>query len=257
MNGVPMRANGGAAAAPALSLVDVRRSYVTGPVVTEILRGVRLDVNRGDLLSIMGPSGSGKSTLMNIIGLLDRPTGGRYLLKGAEIGTLGDRELSSLRNASFGFVFQSFHLLGRLRAWENVALPLVYRGVGGAACRRRAFEMLERVGMADRADHRPGELSGGQRQRVAIARALVGEPDFLLADEPTGALDAETGSEIMRLIIELNESESLTAIIITHDRGVAGQCARRTRIFDGVLTETAEAAGALHSDAGGRGAAEA
>ncbi len=240
MNEEQDRANGAARPAePALRLVDVRRSYATGPVVTEILRGVRLEVNHGDLLSIMGPSGSGKSTLMNIIGLLDRPTEGQYLLKGAEIGAMGDRELSALRNASFGFVFQSFHLLARLRAWENVALPLVYRGEATAAGRRRALEMLDRVGMADRADHLPGELSGGQRQRVAIARALVGEPDILLADEPTGALDAETGREIMNLIIELNASEGLTAIIITHDRGVARQCARRTRILNGVLSEPA------------------
>ena len=256
MNGASIRADGGAGPAlPVLSLIDIRRSYRTGPVVTEILRGVRLEVNRGDLLSIMGPSGSGKSTLMNIIGLLDRPTDGQNLLKGIEIGGMGDRQLSSLRNASFGFVFQSFHLLARLRAWENVALPLVYRGVAAAAGRRRALEMLEKVGMADRADHRPGELSGGQRQRVAVARALVGEPDFLLADEPTGALDAETGHEIMRLITGLNASEGLTAIIITHDREVARQCVRRTRILDGVLSEAAGQSPATGPDAADPGAA--
>ena len=226
--------------APAmLSLEDVRKSYVTGPVATEVLRGVQLEVGQGDLLSIMGPSGCGKSTLMNIIGLLDRPSSGSYRLKGRETAAMGDRELSRLRNASIGFVFQSFHLLPRLRAWENVALPLVYRGASGAALRRRAREMLERVGMAERADHRPGELSGGQRQRVAIARALVGEPDILLADEPTGALDAETGAEIMRLIARLNAEERLTAVIITHDGDVARQCARRARIDRGVLSEAA------------------
>ena len=246
MNGA---ANGGAAM---LSMTDIRKSYVTGPVVTEILRGVRLEVQRGDLLSIMGPSGCGKSTLMNIIGLLDRPSDGSYRLKGREIGAMSDRELSALRNASIGFVFQSFHLLPRLRAWENVALPLVYRGAPGAASRRRAHEMLDKMGMANRADHRPGELSGGQRQRVAIARALVGEPDILLADEPTGALDTETGGEIMRLIVELNASERLTAVIITHDRDVARQCARRARIGGGLLSEAQTPEGSSGRAQGGR-----
>ena len=223
-----------------LSLVDVCKSYVTGPVVTEILRGVRLDVHRGDLLSIMGPSGCGKSTLMNIIGLLDRSTSGAYFLNGRETGAMSDSELSVLRNASIGFVFQSFHLLPRLTAWENVAVPLVYRGTGSAAMRRRAHEMLDKVGMEERAGHRPGELSGGQQQRVAIARALVGEPDILLADEPTGALDAETGREIMGLFVQLNAAERLTAVIVTHDRGVARQCARRLSVLDGVLSEAAK-----------------
>ncbi len=232
----------GEAGTAMLSLVDVCKSYVTGPVVTEILRGVRLDVRRGDLLSIMGPSGCGKSTLMNIIGLLDRPTSGACFLNGREIGAMNDSELSVLRNASIGFVFQSFHLLPRLTAWENVAVPLVYRGTGSAVMRRRAHEMLDKVGMGDRAGHRPGELSGGQQQRVAIARALVGEPDILLADEPTGALDAETGREIMELFVGLNAAERLTAIIVTHDRGVARQCARRVRVLDGVLNEAATGA---------------
>ena len=226
-----------------LRLVDIRKSYVTGPVVTEVLRGVRLDVGKGDLVSIMGPSGCGKSTLMHIIGLLDRPTSGSFFLNGREIGAMSDSELSRLRNASIGFVFQSFHLLPRLTAWENIAVPLAYRGMGSATRRRRAHAMLEKVGVGDRASHRPGELSGGQRQRVAIARALVGEPDILLADEPTGALDAETGREIMRLFIELNAAERLTAVIITHDREVARQCARRIRMLDGVLSEPAMGTG--------------
>ena len=227
------------AAPPMLRLVDIRKSYVTGPVVTEVLRGVRLEVRKGDLVSIMGPSGCGKSTLMHIIGLLDRPTSGACFLAGREVGAMSDAELSRLRNASIGFVFQSFHLLARLTAWENVAVPLAYRGVGSAARRRRALAMLEKVGVGDRAGHRPGELSGGQRQRVAIARALVGGPDLLLADEPTGALDAETGREIMRLFIDLNAAERLTAVIITHDRAVARQCARCVRVLDGVLSEPA------------------
>ena len=231
------RGTGGGAGAAMLSLVDIRKSYVTGPVVSEILRGVRLEVNRGDLVSIVGPSGCGKSTLMNIIGLLDRPSAGAFRIKGQETGAMDDRELSALRNRSIGFVFQSYHLLPRQPAWENVALPLVYRGQRGASVRRRACEALDRVGMAERAGHRPGELSGGQCQRVAIARALVGEPDVLLADEPTGALDPESGGDIMRLIVELNETERLTAVIITHDRDVARQCARRVRMRDGRLNE--------------------
>ena len=220
-----------------LSLADVRKSYATGPIVTEILRGISLDLYPGDLLSIMGSSGCGKSTLMNILGLLDRPDSGSFSLNGREVGMLDDDELSALRNASIGFVFQSFHLLPRLMAWENVAVPLVYRGTASAVAQRRACEMLDKVGIGDRTDHRPGEMSGGQRQRVAIARALVGEPDILLADEPTGALDAETSDEIMQLFIRLNAEEQLTGIIITHDREVAQQCARRTRIRDGILSE--------------------
>lgn len=223
-----------------LELVDVHKSYVTGPVTTEVLRGVRLGVKRGDLLSIMGPSGSGKSTLMNIIGLLDRPTSGSYLLESRELMEMNDEELSSLRNVSIGFVFQSFFLLPRLTALENVSVPLVYRRWGGAAIRRHALEMLDKVGMGDRADHRPNQLSGGQQQRVAIARALVGAPAILLADEPTGALDAETSREIMDLFLSLNASEEATVVIITHDRDIARQCARRIRIQDGSLEELTE-----------------
>ena len=218
-------------------LAGVHRSYDTGPVSVEVLRGVDLRVDRGDLTAVMGPSGSGKSTLMNIIGLLDRPTRGQYLLKGREIGSMRDDELAALRNVAIGFVFQSFHLLPRLNAWQNVGLPLVYRGAGREEIRRRATAMLEKVGLEARAAHRPSELSGGQRQRVAIARALVGEPEILLADEPTGALDAETGQEIMRLLIELNTDEGVTAIVITHDDAVAAQCGRQVRIRNGQLRE--------------------
>lgn len=226
-----------------LRLVDVHQSYSTGPVVVDVLQGVNLVVDRGDLVAIMGPSGSGKSTLMNIIGLLDRPTSGRYVLKGREIGAMSDDEMAALRNASIGFVFQSFHLLARLDAWRNVGLPLVYRGTPRAEIRRRAMAMLEKVGLTDRAGHKPDELSGGQRQRVAIARALVAEPEILLADEPTGALDAETGREIMRLLIELNTQHGTTAIVITHDHAVAEQCRRRVRIHDGRLRERPGAEG--------------
>ena len=224
-------------APPVLALEAVRRTYRTGPVTVEVLRGAHLVVAAGDLVAITGPSGSGKSTLMHIIGLLDRPTSGRYLLKGDEIGTLADDALAALRNASIGFVFQSFHLLARLRAWQNVGLPLVYRGVDHAQVRERAHAMLDRVGLGDRADHRPEQLSGGQRQRVAIARALVGSPEIVLADEPTGALDAETGAAIMALLRELNERDATTIVIITHDPGIAAECRREVRLRDGVLHE--------------------
>ena len=220
-----------------LRLTDIHRSFKVGPVTTDILRGVDLEVEAGDLMSIMGPSGSGKSTLMNIIGLLDRPTSGACALDGRDVSGLRDDELAALRNRHIGFVFQSFHLLPQLTALENVCLPLVYRGVGRPEMRRRAREMLERVGMADRTGHRPDQLSGGQKQRVAIARALVGEPALLLADEPTGALDTDTASEVMALLRRLNAERGITILIITHDPSVAGQCARQTRIRGGRLLE--------------------
>jgi putative ABC transport system ATP-binding protein len=203
----------------------------------DALRGVSLEVARGDLASITGPSGSGKSTLMNILGLLDRPTGGSYLLEASDVSAMGDSELSVVRNARIGFVFQAFHLLPRLTAEENVGLPLVYRGLGKKEIARRAREALETVGMGDRATHRPNELSGGQQQRVAIARALVGDPALILADEPTGALDPRIGQEIMELFLRLNAAERTTVIVITHDPAVARQCARRLEIRDGMLSE--------------------
>ena len=220
-----------------LRLVDICKTYHIGPVSTEILREVRLEVSEGDLLSIMGPSGCGKSTLMNIMGLLDQPTSGSYFLEGREVSTMHDDELSTIRNARIGFVFQSFHLLPRLSARENVGLPLMYRGLGAREIGKRSLAVLERVGMAERSGHRPSELSGGQQQRVAIARALVGEPALVLADEPTGALDPRIGQEIMQLFRELNADERLTVVIITHDPKIARQCTRRTRILDGVLQE--------------------
>ena len=220
-----------------LGLSDIRKTYAIGPVVLEILKGVRLDVGKGDLLSIMGPSGCGKSTLMNIIGLLDRPTDGSYRLEGRETSAMSDDELSAVRNARIGFVFQSFHLLSRMTVRENVALPLVYRGLDGRATGRRVRDVLDRVRIGERADHRPSELSGGQQQRVAIARALVGDPAIILADEPTGALDPRIGEEIMQVFIRLNREEGVTVIIITHDPAVARQCVRQTRMRDGLLHE--------------------
>ena len=234
--------NADAAPDEVLRLDDIRRSYRTGPLDLDVLQGVNLVVRTGDLAAVMGPSGSGKSTLMNIVGLLDRPTEGRYLLKGRDVGALADDELAGLRNACIGFVFQSFHLLERLNAWQNVALPLVYRGVARPERRERAHAALTQVGLAERTEHRPAELSGGQRQRVAIARALVGAPELVLADEPTGALDVASGREIMRLLVELNAEHDVTVLMITHDHAVAAQCRRQFRIHDGRLSERAGAA---------------
>ena len=222
-----------------LRLVDVNKSFRLGTLTVEVLRGVDLEVAAGDMLSIMGPSGSGKSTLMNIIGLLGRPTAGSYYLNGRDVMSMNDRELSAFRNANIGFVFQSFNLLEHLTALENVAVPLVYRGLGRASIRRRSRAILEKVGMGDRLGHKPDQLSGGQKQRVAIARALVGEPSVVLADEPTGALDSDTADEVMESLIRLNREELITIVIITHDPLIARQCARKTLIRDGALFEVA------------------
>ena len=220
-----------------LELADVTKTYRVGPVEVDVLRGVHLRVAAGDLLSIMGPSGSGKSTLMNILGLLGSPSGGTYRLNGRDVSTMNDRELSTFRNAHIGFVFQAFNLLGHLTALENAALPLVYRGGGWRETRRRARAMLEKVGMGDRLGHRPEQLSGGQKQRVAIARALVGRPALVLADEPTGALDADTAGEVMELLKRLNREDGIAVVVITHDPAVSRQCARRAELRDGVLVE--------------------
>ncbi len=220
-----------------LRLLEVRRSYRLGPITTEVLCGIDLDVGAGELISVVGPSGSGKTTLMNIIGLLDRPSSGSCLLNGKDISKLGDSELSALRNAHIGFVFQSFHLLPRLTAVENVALPLVYRGTSRSEAKRRALAILSRVGLRERSHHRPEQLSGGQKQRVAIARALIGDPALILADEPTGALDSDTAGEVMDLLLQLHAEHGVTILIITHDVKIARQCERQLRINDGRLSE--------------------
>ena len=226
-----------------LKLENICKSFTLGPVVLDVLKGVDLEVESGEMLSIMGSSGCGKSTLMNVIGFLDQPTSGRYFLEGRETSTLSDQELSYIRNSSIGFVFQQFNLLNRLSALENVCLPLVYRGVKEKEQRRMAQEMLEKVGMGDRAGHRPGELSGGQQQRVAIARALAGSPSIILADEPTGALDTVVGQEIMNLFLELNASQRITTILITHDPNIAAQCRRVVRMKDGLIDDGSNRAG--------------
>ena len=222
-----------------LRLMDIEKSYRLGTLNVEVLRGVNLEVAEGDLLSIMGASGSGKSTLLNIIGLLGKPTAGSYFVSGRDVLSMNDRTLSSVRNANIGFVFQSFNLLDRLTALENVGVPLLYRGLGRGPIRSRARTMLEKVGMGDRLGHRPDQLSGGQKQRVAIARALVGGPSVVLADEPTGALDADTANEVMDLLIQLNVEERITILIITHDAAIARRCTRQTTIGDGLLRERA------------------
>ena len=218
-----------------LRLNEIRKSYAIGPTELVVLKGVSVAIERGELLAIVGPSGSGKSTLMNIIGLLDKPTAGTYQIDDRPVSYDDDRTLSTLRNQTIGFVFQSYHLLQRLTALENVGIPLVYRGWKTRTINERAMTYLERVQMADRAHHRPSELSGGQQQRVAIARAMVGQPTLILADEPTGALDTRVGSEIMGLFQALNKDEGITVVIVTHDPRIARQCNRQVEIRDGEL----------------------
>lgn len=218
-----------------LQMRDICKDYPMGKTVTHVLKNVDLDVSEGDYLAIMGPSGSGKTTLMNLIGCLDVPTSGSYLLGEREITKCSGKELAEVRNKEIGFVFQSFHLLPKLTALDNVELPLLYGGVKKAERQERARAALETVGLADRLDHRPDQLSGGQCQRVAIARAIVGKPRLLLADEPTGALDSASGAQVMELFQQLHDSGS-TIIMITHDQGIAHHADTIMTIKDGVLS---------------------
>ena len=215
------------------------RHYRMGDSIVHALRGVDVQIQRGEYAAIMGPSGSGKSTLMNIIGCLDSPDDGEYELNGRLVSNLGDRELAQVRNEEIGFVFQTFNLLNRTSAQHNVEMPLIYAGVGRKERQRKAIELLEKVGLADRMHHRPGELSGGQRQRVAIARALVTSPSILLADEPTGNLDSTTAGEIMDLFDELHDAGN-TIVLVTHDETVAHHAARAIRLLDGRVVDDAE-----------------
>jgi len=221
-----------AVSSPILRLNDVGKVYATGSVAVEALRGVSMRVDRGEYVAIMGPSGSGKSTLMHILGCLDVPTTGSYDLAGEDVSTMSEAALATVRNRQIGFVFQQFNLLASLPAWRNVELPLCYSGMGRAERKERALGALERVGLGDRVDHRPGELSGGQQQRVAVARALVTDPALILADEPTGNLDSHSSADVLGLFTELHD-QGRTIVLITHERDVARSAQRIVRILDG------------------------
>jgi len=233
----------GTAAAPLIRVTDVVKVYDLGSVRVEALRGVSLAIGRGEHVALVGPSGSGKSTLRNILGCLDRPTSGSYVLDGREVTTLSKDERAHVRNRHLGFVFQSFNLLARTTALENVELPMIYaRGVPARERRRRARAALESVGLGDRLDHHPTQLSGGQQQRVAIARALVNGPSILLGDEPTGNLDSRTGQDVIDLFRRLNREQGLTVIIVTHDPEVAAAADRVVTLRDGLVVADEPAA---------------
>jgi putative ABC transport system ATP-binding protein len=223
-----------------ITVRDLHRTYVVGTQEVPAIRGVDLDVMPGEYVAIMGSSGSGKSTLMNMIGCLDTPTSGSYLLNGTEVSTFSDDQLAEIRNREIGFVFQTFNLLPRSTAAQNVELPLVYAGIGAARRAERVRDALEAVGLTDRATHKPNELSGGQRQRVAIARALVNKPTLILADEPTGNLDSVTSEEIMRILGDLNQ-RGHTVLVVTHEPDIAEKCRRVIRLHDGqIISDTVQ-----------------
>jgi len=226
------------ASEPIIQLAGVAKTYVAGEVEVRALVAVDLTIERGEMVAIMGPSGSGKSTLMNVLGCLDRPTTGSYRFEGREVATLSKSELSALRLSAFGFVFQGFQLIARTSALDNVALPLVYADVPAEDRRQRAIEALARVGLAGREEHTPAQLSGGQQQRVAIARALVNRPRLILADEPTGALDTRTSTEVLGLLQQLHGS-GITIVLVTHEPDIAAYAGRRLLVRDGrIISDT-------------------
>ncbi len=219
-----------------INLKDIEKTYMVGQIPVHALRGLSLQIDYKDYVAIMGPSGSGKSTLMNIIGCLDVPTNGSYMLEEKDVSHLNDDQLAAIRNGKIGFVFQTFNLLPRATALSNVEVPLIYAGMPARQRKRRAAQVLELVGLGDRMHHKPAQLSGGQRQRVAVARALVNEPSVILADEPTGNLDTKTGKEIMALLQELNEAGN-TLITVTHDPAVADRANRVVQLVDGTVAK--------------------
>jgi putative ABC transport system ATP-binding protein len=232
MNMITLNKNG---RSPIIAITDMTKVYQMGEHQVHALRGVSLQIFEGDFLSIMGPSGSGKSTMMNMLGALDQPTGGIYLLDGTDVGKLNDNDLADIRNSKIGFVFQNFNLLPRTPAIQQVELPLIY---GGRKQRKeRAKKALEMVGLGDRLDHKPSELSGGQQQRVAIARALVNEPSIILADEPTGNLDSKSGTEVMQIFQNLNREEGITVVFVTHDPWIARHTKRVIVLSDGLVVQ--------------------
>jgi putative ABC transport system ATP-binding protein len=219
-----------------IQLEGIVKTYDTGENAVQALRGVNTHIDRGEFVSIIGPSGSGKSTLMHILGCLDSPSEGRYWLDGEDVASMTGKALARIRNQKLGFVFQTFNLLPRATIWKNVELPLLYAGVSSDERRERALHALDRVGLKDRAKHRPNQLSGGQRQRVAIARALVNTPSLILADEPTGNLDQKTGGDIIRLFEEV-AAAGQTIVLVTHDPGIAARTQRRIKIVDGLIVD--------------------
>ncbi len=219
-----------------IQLINIKKTYQVGKITYEVLKGINLEVKRGDFLAIMGPSGGGKSTLLNILGLLDRADSGRYLFEGKDITSLSERELARIRNQKIGFVFQAFHLVPWATALENVLLPALYSGKITEEKIKRAKELLERLGLADKIHHKPSELSGGQQQRVAIARALINNPTLLLADEPTGNLDSQSSDEVMKVFEALNE-EGLTIIMVTHEKDIAERAKQIKFLRDGQFVE--------------------
>ena len=219
-----------------IEIDDIAKTYQIGTVIVKALRSVSLSINRNEYVAIMGPSGSGKSTLMNLLGCLDTPTRGSYILNGTDVSKLEDDYLAEIRNKEIGFVFQTFNLLPRYTALENVTLPLIYAGVSKLEREKMAIEALDKVGLSDRMDHKPNELSGGQRQRVAIARALVNKPSIILADEPTGNLDSKTSIDIMGLLNDIHRNGN-TVILVTHEEDIANYAARIIRLFDGEVSQ--------------------